>query len=111
MVLKIFSSSSRLGYVRLKTTLMKRSIFITPELLVRIEQNQRHSIGNEKVGIESANKKSPSPLDGATVEFWPKLRCLAPARPDFSTVPSSALVFWTIRKIGIKPKTRQNSQI
>ena len=37
---------------------MKRSIFITPELLVRIEQNQRHSIGNEKVGIESANKKN-----------------------------------------------------
>ena len=34
-----------------------RSIFITPELLVRIEQNQRHSIGNEKVGMESANKK------------------------------------------------------
>ena len=27
-------------------TLMKRSIFITPELLVRIEQNQRRSIGN-----------------------------------------------------------------
>ena len=39
-------------------TLMKRSIFITPELLVRFEQNQRHSIGNEKVGIDSANKKS-----------------------------------------------------
>ena len=58
-----------LGYVRLKIPLMKRSIFITPELLVRIEQNQRHLIGNQKVGIESANKKSPPPLDGATVQF------------------------------------------
>ena len=42
------------------------SIFITPELLVRIEQNQRHSIGNEKVGIESADEKNPPPPSGGT---------------------------------------------
>ena len=40
-------------------TLMKRSIFITPELLVRIEQNQRHSIGNQKVGKKVPTKKIP----------------------------------------------------
>ena len=49
-------SSVTLRYVTVKLR-AKRSIFITPELLVRIEQNQRHSIGNEKEGIESANKK------------------------------------------------------
>ena len=53
-----------LGYVRLKIPLMKRSIFITPELLVRIEQNQRYSIGNEKLGIESADEKNPPTVRG-----------------------------------------------
>ena len=42
------------------------SIFITPELLVRIEQNQRHSIGNGKVGIESADEKNPPPPSGGS---------------------------------------------
>ena len=42
------------------------SIFITPELLVRIERNQRHSIGNEKVGIESADEKIHRPPSGGS---------------------------------------------